>query len=199
MKTSVAVVIDMQNDFMPGGALPVPRGREIIPNILKELPKFDMVVFTQDCHPKGHISFASSYDDKKPFDTIRIGNKHYKLWPDHCIQGEPGSQIVSELQAFPGHFFYKGTAWHDAGYSDPDLASRIKRRIPLEFSGEPLDIVIMGVATEYCVMNTTLDFLRYKDFIHSLSVQLSCIAPVDEIHGETGLEILKTCGVHLIP
>lgn len=195
----IAVVVDMQNDFMPEGVLPVPRAREIIPNILKELPNFDMVVFTQDWHPKGHISFASSYDDKKPFETIRIGNNYYKLWPDHCIRGEPGSQIVSELQAYSGHSFYKGIVWHEAGYSDPGLATHIARRIPLDLLGEPLDIVIMGVATEYCVMHTTLDFLRHKDFIHSLSVQLSCIAPVDETQGQSALEILKTCGAQLIP
>lgn len=90
----VLLVIDMQIDFMPGGALPVAHGREIIPGINALAQRFDHVICTQDWHPHGHISFASAHPGKRPFTDmadVDYGTQH--LWPDHCVQDTPGAAL----------------------------------------------------------------------------------------------------------
>lgn len=91
------LVIDMQYDFLPGGALAVTDGDKIVKPIANLMPQFGTVILSQCWHPKGHISFASSHKDKKPFDEIQIHNKPHTLWPDHCIQGTAGAQIHKDL------------------------------------------------------------------------------------------------------
>lgn len=92
---SALVVIDMQNDFLPGGALAVAGGDQIIDNIIKEIlsGKYETVVFTKDWHPAGHKSFASSHPGKNPFDVIQLHNHDQVLWPDHCVQGTLGAEL----------------------------------------------------------------------------------------------------------
>jgi len=89
--TDVLVVVDMQNDFCPGGALAVPRGDEVVPAINRLASAFRHVVLTQDWHPRGHLSFASSHPGRQPFDTIEVAYGPQVLWPDHCIQDTPGA------------------------------------------------------------------------------------------------------------
>ncbi|MDR0279977.1 MAG: bifunctional nicotinamidase/pyrazinamidase [Paucimonas sp.] len=91
------LVIDIQNDFTPGGALEVPRGDEIIPLVNRLAPLFRNVVQAQDWHPAGHISFASSHPGKKPFDIIELPYGPQVLWPDHCIQGSQGAEFHPAL------------------------------------------------------------------------------------------------------
>lgn len=91
------IVIDPQYDFFPGGALPVPRGHEIIPVVNRLVDDFEHVVLTQDWHPAGHHSFASSHENKEPFDRIELAYGNQVLWPDHCIQGTPGAAFHSDL------------------------------------------------------------------------------------------------------
>src|SRR5690606_29973217 len=91
------LIIDVQNDFMPGGALPVPKGDVIVPLINRLQKKFDLVVSTQDWHPKGHASFASSHDGNKEFDVIKINGLDQVLWPDHCVQGTAGAEFHPQL------------------------------------------------------------------------------------------------------
>lgn len=88
------IVVDLQNDFVPGGSLAVPRGNEIIPLVNRIQEKFDLVVATQDWHPKNHMSFASNHPGKNVFDTIILGGMEQVLWPDHCLQGEKGAMFV---------------------------------------------------------------------------------------------------------
>lgn len=95
MKT--LVIIDMQNDFIPGGALEVPGGDKIIPVINRLQEKFDLVIATQDWHPENHMSFASSHEEKEPFDTIEWHGMDQILWPDHCVQNSPGAGFHSDL------------------------------------------------------------------------------------------------------
>ena len=83
---SVLIVVDVQNDFCPGGALAVPRGDEVIPLVNSLAARFRNVVLTQDWHPRGHSSFASSHPGKKPFETITASYGPQVLWPDHCVQ-----------------------------------------------------------------------------------------------------------------
>ena len=85
------VVVDVQYDFMPGGALAVAKGDEVVPVINRLLPRFENVVLTQDWHPPGHASFASAHAGKKPFETTASPYGEQVLWPEHCVQGTPGA------------------------------------------------------------------------------------------------------------
>jgi nicotinamidase/pyrazinamidase len=98
-KESCLVVVDVQYDFMPGGALAVASGDEVVPVINALLPRFENVVLTQDWHPRGHASFASAHAGKKPFETTRLPYGDQVLWPDHCVQGTKGAEIHADLQA----------------------------------------------------------------------------------------------------
>ena len=96
--TDVLIVVDVQNDFCPGGALAVPRGGEVVPIVNRLAARFRNVVLTQDWHPPGHFSFASSHPGKKPYETIAAPYGPQVLWPDHCVQGTPGAAFHPALQ-----------------------------------------------------------------------------------------------------
>ena len=95
--TKALIVIDVQNDFCPGGALAVPGGNEIVEGINALMNAFDAVILTQDWHPSGHSSFASSHVGKVPYDLIEMPYGPQLLWPDHCIQGSLGAQFHEQL------------------------------------------------------------------------------------------------------
>jgi nicotinamidase/pyrazinamidase len=95
----VLAVVDLQNDFCPGGALAVPGGDEIIPLVNRIAARFPHVLLTQDWHPPGHLSFASSHPGRAPEETIRLPYGEQTLWPDHCIQGTPGAELHPDLRA----------------------------------------------------------------------------------------------------
>jgi nicotinamidase/pyrazinamidase len=92
------IVVDVQNDFCPGGALAVPGGDEVVPLINRLAEKFRNVVLTQDWHPRGHSSFASTHPGKKPFETIAASYGPQVLWPDHCVQETPGAAFHRDLR-----------------------------------------------------------------------------------------------------
>ena len=94
----VLIVVDVQNDFCPGGALAVPRGDEVVPIINRLAAKFRNVVLTQDWHPRGHFSFASAHPGKTPLETIAAPYGPQVLWPDHCVQATPGAEFHRALQ-----------------------------------------------------------------------------------------------------
>ena len=98
MKTAL-LVIDVQNDFCPAGALEVAGGNEIVSDINHEMKKYDCVVLTQDWHPKGHSSFAISHKDKNPLDVVEMPYGDQILWPEHCVQGSKGAEFQSDLDA----------------------------------------------------------------------------------------------------
>jgi len=93
----VLIVVDIQNDFCPGGALAVPRGDEVVPIINRLAARFRNVVLTQDWHPRGHFSFASSHPGKKPYDTVAAPYGPQILWPDHCVQDSKGAAFHPTL------------------------------------------------------------------------------------------------------
>lgn len=95
MKT--LIILDVQNDFMPGGALAVPQGDVIVPVINQVMNHFDLIVATQDWHPKNHKSFASRHPGKKPFEKIQLHGLQQTLWPDHCVQGSKGAEFFPQL------------------------------------------------------------------------------------------------------
>jgi nicotinamidase/pyrazinamidase len=94
----ILLVVDIQNDFCPGGDLAVPRGDEVVPLINGLAAKFAHVVLTQDWHPRGHLSFASSHPGKRPYQTIEVAYGTQVLWPDHCVQGTEGAALRNDLQ-----------------------------------------------------------------------------------------------------
>jgi len=95
--SDVLIVVDVQNDFCPGGALSVPRGDEVVPIVNRLAARFRNVVLTQDWHPAGHFSFASTHPGKKPFETIAAPYGPQVLWPDHCVQGSWGAEFHPAL------------------------------------------------------------------------------------------------------
>ncbi len=108
MKT--LLIIDVQHDFLPGGRLEVPRGDKIIPRINQLIDAVDLVVATQDWHPKNHVSFASNHPNHTAFETIHIDGNSQTLWPDHCVQGNRGAQFPEALKTHPIEaIFRKGT------------------------------------------------------------------------------------------
>jgi nicotinamidase/pyrazinamidase len=92
------IVVDVQNDFCPGGALAVRDGDTVIEVIHRIAPRFEHIVLTQDWHPAGHCSFASSYPRKKPFEMVTLAGEEQMLWPDHCVQGTRGAELHAELK-----------------------------------------------------------------------------------------------------
>ena len=95
------LVVDLQNDFCPGGALSVPHGDQVIPPINRLAARFGHVLLTQDWHPRGHLSFASSHPGKRPYDVVRAPYGDQILWPDHCVQETPGAAFHKDLD-IPG-------------------------------------------------------------------------------------------------
>jgi nicotinamidase/pyrazinamidase len=93
----VLLVVDVQNDFCSGGKLAVPGGEEVVPALNRLATQFEHVVLTQDWHPEGHSSFASSHPSRSPYDTVELAYGPQILWPDHCVQGTPGAQFRQEL------------------------------------------------------------------------------------------------------
>jgi nicotinamidase/pyrazinamidase len=92
------LVVDIQNDFCPGGALAVPQGDEVVPLINRIAARFAHVMLTQDWHPPGHLSFASTHSGKRPYETIETSYGMQILWPDHCVQGTPGAEFREDLR-----------------------------------------------------------------------------------------------------
>ena len=93
----ILLVVDIQNDFCPGGGLAVPHGDEVVPVINRVSEQFRHVVLTQDWHPSDHLSFVSGHPGKKPYDTVDVSYGSQILWPDHCIQGTPGAEFHKDL------------------------------------------------------------------------------------------------------
>jgi len=93
----ILLVVDIQNDFCPGGGLAVPQGDEVVPVINRLAAQFAHVVLTQDWHPRGHLSFASSHPGTQPFQTIEVAYGPQVMWPDHCVQGTPGAAFRADL------------------------------------------------------------------------------------------------------
>ena len=91
------IVVDVQNDFLETGALPVPYASEVIPVINRIIPEFRHIVFTQDWHPKGHISFADNHPGKRPYEAITLNYGEQILWPTHCVQETLGAQLAEKL------------------------------------------------------------------------------------------------------
>lgn len=154
------VVIDMQNDFMPGGALAVARGDEIIPVINRLARSFEHVVFAQDWHPREHVSFAANHVGRKPFDRLALAHGEQVLWPVHCVQGTTGAAFHAGLDVPHARLVLrKGYRREIDSYSafiEADHHSTTGLAAYLRESGVTR-VWCCGVATDYCVAWTALD------------------------------------------
>lgn len=161
------LVVDVQNDFCPGGALAVEDGDTLVEGINRVAQKFDIVVTTQDWHPQNHGSFASNHSGAKPFDMGTLSGRDQVLWPDHCVQNSPGADLHPELQV-NGRNFVKGTnpeADSYSGFFDDDGASTgLDEYLKSE---NVTEVYICGLATDFCVKFTGLDALKqgYKTVV----------------------------------
>ncbi|MER8758238.1 bifunctional nicotinamidase/pyrazinamidase [Mesorhizobium sp. M0976] len=199
MADEALVVIDLQNDFCPGGALEVAGGDEIVPLVNDLIRRTEHVLLTQDWHPAGHSSFASSHPGKQPFETIDVPYGHQTLWPDHCIQGSLGSDFDS------------GLAWSKAelvirkGFR-PAIDSysaffENDRTTPTGLAGYLRDrnietLTLVGLATDFCVAFSALDAVKLG---FETSVRLDACRGID-LNGsvERMLGRMRDAGVALI-
>ena len=160
MSGTCLVVVDVQNDFMPGGALAVAHGDEVVPLINRLAARFDSVVLTQDWHPRGHISFASSHPGRKPFETIELAYGTQVLWPDHCVQGTSGAVLHPDLNVTKAQLVIR--KGHHAGIDSYSAFLEADRRTATGLAGYLRErklekLYICGLATDFCVAWTALD------------------------------------------
>jgi nicotinamidase/pyrazinamidase len=161
MKT--LLVIDVQNDFMPGGSLAVPNGNKIVPVINSIQDTFDLIVATQDWHPKAHSSFAVNHNEKTAFDNIEWHGQMQTLWPEHCVQGSEGAALHPELNTTKYEaIFRKGTdknidsysAFYDNNHLKPTgLTSYLKEKGTTQ-------LYFCGLASDICVYFSICDAVK---------------------------------------
>jgi nicotinamidase/pyrazinamidase len=197
--TTALVVIDVQNDFIPGGQLAVPGGDEIVPLINRLGRSFRQVILAQDWHPAGHASFASSHPDKQPFDLIQLPYGEQKLWPDHCIQGTQGAALHPALDLPHVQLIIRKGC-------NPDIDSysafmEADRQTPTGLTGylkeRGIDTVYMvGLALDFCVMFSALD-ARAAGF-NALVVLDACRGIDIDGSMEAAIRRMQQAGVALI-
>jgi nicotinamidase/pyrazinamidase len=163
------LLIDIQNDFIPGGALAVQNGDEIIPIVNSLQSKFDLVVATQDWHPNNHKSFASQHQGRSVFEVIDLDGLQQVLWPDHCIQGTKGADFSDKLEMKKVEaIFRKGTASNIDSYSGfYDNGHRKTTGLADYLKGKNIsEVYVAGLAADYCVYFTAEDALHegFKTF-----------------------------------
>ncbi|HXZ01897.1 MAG TPA: bifunctional nicotinamidase/pyrazinamidase [Stellaceae bacterium] len=161
--SDILLVIDVQNDFCPGGALAVPRGDEVVAVANRLAPRFADVVMTQDWHPPGHLSFASAHPGRKPFETIEAPYGAQTLWPDHCVQGSGGAAFHQGLNLPQAELvirkgFRRAIDSYSAFYEND-------RRTPTGLSGYLRErgfkrVFLLGLATDFCVHYSAVDARR---------------------------------------
>jgi nicotinamidase/pyrazinamidase len=197
----VLLVIDVQNDFCPGGALAVPRGDEVIAPIVRVAPHFEHVVLTQDWHPANHTSFAPSHAGKKPFDSVNLLYGPQTLWPPHCVQGSAGAEFHPTLHLPRAELVLrKGfrpeidsySAFFENDRSTPTgLAGYLRER-------DLKRVFLAGLAYDYCVGYSALDARRLgfeafvlRDACRAIDLNGSAAAMESEF-GRAGVHVIET-------
>jgi nicotinamidase/pyrazinamidase len=193
------IVVDIQNDFVPGGALAVTDGDQIIPTVNQLMDQMDYVVATQDWHPVDHGSFADNHQGKEIFEMTELNGLQQCLWPVHCVQQTEGADFVKELhQEKLDAVFQKGTdsgidsysGFFDNGHrKETGLGDHLKEQGVTE-------VYLVGLATDYCVKFTALDAitLEFKTYLVTDAVRGVNIIPGD---CDRALEEMKIAGVTL--
>lgn len=185
------VIVDVQNDFCPGGALAVPQGDEILQPVNELASRFDCVIQTQDWHPADHLSFASNHDGKNAYDTVEMDYGQQVLWPDHCIQGSTGAEFHPDLDTTPSQVIIrKGYRKHIDSYSaffENDQMTTTGLHGYLKARGIT-ELVVTGLATDFCVKWTVLDAIKLgyevtlvKDAVRGIDLDGSVDAAFEEM------------------
>jgi nicotinamidase/pyrazinamidase len=162
--TDVLLIIDVQNDFCPGGALAVANGDQIISMINRIAKRFDHTILTQDWHPKGHSSFASSHSGKTPYATIQMPYGDQTLWPDHCLQGSEGAQFhpalaVDQAQLIIRKGFRPQIDSYSAFYENDKTTSTGLTGYLRERGLSR--VFLCGLATDFCVAYSAIDASKH--------------------------------------
>ena len=194
------VIVDVQNDFCPGGALPVPEGDRVVDCINRVQPEFDLVAATQDWHPADHGSFAANHPGRSPGEQIELAGLPQILWPVHCVQGTTGAELHPGLdRSRIARVFQKG--------ADPDVDSysgffdnghRRATGLGEYLKGQgATDVYVCGLATDYCVMFTALDAVALGFRTHLLE---QCCRGVELRQGDVGraVEEMRRRGVVIV-
>lgn len=193
------IVVDLQNDFLPGGALAVSRGDEVVAPINALMPAFDLVFATQDWHPASHGSFAANHVGRSPGEVIDLNGLPQILWPVHCVQNTPGASFASGLDV--QHFddvFRKGADPAVDSYSglfdngrrhSTGLADALRARGVREMH-------VCGLATDYCVKFTALDALR-EGFAVTLIVAASRGVNLQPGDVDAAIEQMRSAGIRI--
>lgn len=199
MSDEALIVIDLQNDFCPGGALAVAGGNDIVPEINAMIGEAAHVILTQDWHPAGHSSFASSHAGKTPYETMKFPYGDQTLWPDHCIQGSQGARFHPALAWDKAELVIrKGfrpqidsySAFFENDHQTPTGLSGYLRERGLQ------RLTFVGLATDYCVAYSALDAVK-QGFV--AAVKLSACRGID-LGGsmETMANRMRLDGVNLV-
>ncbi|NOD63914.1 MULTISPECIES: bifunctional nicotinamidase/pyrazinamidase [unclassified Ruegeria] len=196
--THALLVIDVQNDFCPGGALAVAGGDEIVAPINAMMDDFDAVILTQDWHPAGHSSFASSHEGKNPFDLIEMPYGPQVLWPDHCVQGSQGAAFHSDLRVNGDLILRKGFRGAIDSYSaffENDHKTPTGLKGYLETRGFDR-LTLVGLATDFCVHYSAVDAARLG---FDVSVRMDACRAID-MEGSLAAseQAMRDAGVTLI-
>jgi nicotinamidase/pyrazinamidase len=159
----VLIVVDVQNDFCPGGRLAVQKGDEVVPLANALAKRFENVVLTQDWHPAGHLSFATSHPGKKPFDSVTLAYGEQVMWPDHCIQGSDGAAFHKDLSVPHAQLVIR-KGWHK-NVDSYSAFIEADRRTPTGLEGYLRErgikrVFACGLATDFCVAWTALDAVK---------------------------------------
>lgn len=195
----VLLVVDVQNDFCPGGALAVPRGDEIVPAVNRLARGFAHVVLTQDWHPLGHSSFASAHPGKHPFDTVEMPYGSQILWPDHCVQGTEGAALFTRLDIPHAELivrkgFHKAidsySAFQENDRKTPTGLAAYLRERGFERA------TLCGLATDFCVLYSALD-ARAAGFATTVALEACRGLDVDGSLARA-LNEMRQAGVKLI-
>lgn len=193
----VLVLVDIQNDFIPGGALAVDKGDEIIPIVNLLQKKFELVVATQDWHPANHKSFASNNGGKKPGDIIDLNGLPQILWPDHCVQGSEGAEFHKDLHREKwAAIFQKGKNPEIDSYSGfYDNARRGDTGMGAYLKEKGVEqVFICGLALDYCVKFTAMDSesLGFDTMVITDATRAVNLNPED---GQLSIQELQKAGV----
>jgi len=163
MSAKALIVVDIQNDFCPGGALAVAGGDEIVPLVNRMIAGFEHVVLTQDWHPDGHSSFASTHAGRQAFETVAMPYGPQTLWPDHCVQGTEGADFHPGLDRTKAQMVirkgFRGAIDSYSAFFENDHATPTGLAGYLRERGLS-DLTFVGLATDFCVAYSALDAVR---------------------------------------
>jgi nicotinamidase/pyrazinamidase len=202
--TDVLLLVDIQNDFLPGGALAVQGGDAVVPVANQLMPRFDRVVASQDWHPADHLSFANQHDGFEPFQATEVEGLEQILWPVHCVQDSPGASFASALNvAHIDHVVRKGEDRRIDSYSafyDNDHRKDTGLTALLYQLGTDR-LFVMGLAADVCVKFTVMDALVegfhttvIRDGIRGVDMNAGDTERAVQQMAETGAEIREGSG-----